>query len=58
MLAKKYIEHWLIWIFVDLFSAGLYVYKDLWPTVVLFFVYTVMAALGYKEWKKDLKEQN
>jgi nicotinamide mononucleotide transporter len=58
MLAKKYIEHWLIWIFVDLFSAGLYVYKDLWPTVVLFFVYTVMAVLGYMEWKKDLKEQN
>jgi nicotinamide mononucleotide transporter len=29
-------------------------YKDLWPTVVLFIIYTVMAVLGYKEWKKDL----
>lgn len=54
MLAKKYIEHWLIWIFVDLFSAGLYVYKELWPTVILFAVYTFMAVLGYREWKKDL----
>ncbi|MBW6537356.1 MAG: nicotinamide riboside transporter PnuC [Mariniphaga sp.] len=58
MLAKKYIEHWLIWIFADLFSAGLYVYKGLWPTVILFLVYSVMAVLGYIEWKKDLKEQN
>jgi nicotinamide mononucleotide transporter len=55
MLAKKYIEHWLIWIFIDAFSAGLYIYKGLWPTVILFFVYTVMAYLGYMEWKKDLR---
>ncbi len=58
MLAKKYIEHWIIWIFVDLFSAGLYVYKELWPTVILFLVYTVMAVLGYFEWKKDILKKN
>ncbi|SHI51367.1 nicotinamide mononucleotide transporter [Tangfeifania diversioriginum] len=56
MLAKKYIEHWIIWIFVDFFSAGLYVYKNLWPTVVLFIVYAVMAIVGYLEWKKDLNK--
>ncbi len=55
MLAKKYIENWIIWIFVDILSAGLYVYKSLWPTVILFAVYTVMALVGYLEWKKDLK---
>lgn len=55
MLAKKYIEHWLIWIFVDLVSTGLYIYKELWPTVILFLVYTIMAVLGYFEWKKTLK---
>ena len=58
MLAKKYIEHWLIWIFVDLFSSGMYIYKNLWATVVLFLVYTVMAYLGYIEWKKDLKSRH
>ena len=55
MMARKYIEHWVIWIFVDIVSAGLYIYKNLWPTVILFLVYTVMAYLGYIEWKKDLK---
>jgi nicotinamide mononucleotide transporter len=55
MLAKKYIEHWLLWIFIDAFSAGLYIYKGLWPTAVLFIIYTIMAVLGYIEWKKDLE---
>ena len=58
MLAKKYIEQWLIWIFVDIISAGLYIYKELWATVILFAVYTVMAFLGYIEWRKTLKTQH
>lgn len=58
MLAKKYIEHWLIWIFVDLFSSGMYIYKNLWPTVILFLVYTFMAGLGYNEWKKEYNSLN
>jgi len=57
MLAKKYIEHWIIWIVVDTVSAGLYVYKNLYPTVILFLIYTVMAIIGYFEWKKDYDKQ-
>lgn len=55
MLARKILEHWLIWIFVDAFSIGLFWYKGLYPTVVLFVVYTIMAIAGYMEWKKDFK---
>lgn len=57
MLAKKYIGHWIIWIFVDAISTGLYIYKGLWPTVILFATYTGMAVLGYIEWKKDLNQE-
>ena len=57
MLARKILEHWLVWIFVDAFSVGLFFYKQLYPTVVLFIVYTVMAYIGYREWKRDF-EQN
>jgi nicotinamide mononucleotide transporter len=53
MLARKILEHWLIWIFVDTFSIGLFWYKELYPTVFLFIVYTTMAVLGYFEWKKS-----
>ena len=55
MLARKYLEHWLIWIFVDFLSALLYAFKGLWPTVILFVVYTVMAAVGYVKWKNEFK---
>jgi len=53
MLARKILEHWLVWIFVDAFSIGLFWYKDLLPTVLLFVVYTIMAVAGYLEWKRE-----
>ncbi|MDY6801435.1 MAG: nicotinamide riboside transporter PnuC [Bacteroidota bacterium] len=55
MLARKIIEHWLIWIIVDSVSLGLYIYKGLYATVILFAVYTLLAVIGYIEWKKEQK---
>ncbi len=57
MLARKMMEHWLIWIVVDGMSVGLYYYKNLYPTVILFLVYTTMALVGWYEWKKQWKNQ-
>jgi nicotinamide mononucleotide transporter len=56
MLAKKIIEHWLIWVVVDAVSLALYLYKGLYATSILFAVYTLAAIWGYYEWKKDLNE--
>lgn len=53
MLARKILEQWLVWIFVDAFSIGLFWYKNLMPTVALFVVYTIMAVAGFVEWKKQ-----
>jgi len=52
MLARKIIEHWYLWIAVNIVSVGLYIYKGLYPTVFLFVVYAVMAVVGYIEWRK------
>jgi nicotinamide mononucleotide transporter PnuC len=52
LLARKYIENWLVWIIVDGFCVGLYVYKGLFPTAVLFVVYTVLSVDGYWQWRK------
>lgn len=57
MLARKMIEHWIIWVVVDVVSAGLYIYKGLWATSILFLVYTIMAVIGYKQWKNELLRQ-
>lgn len=52
MLARKILEHWIVWIFVDLISMALYLYRGLYPTMILFLIYTSMAVVGYIEWKK------
>ncbi len=54
MLARKKLENWLIWIVVDAFSVGIYIYKQLYPTAVLFFFLTLLAIVGYIKWKKDM----
>ncbi|MCF8332335.1 MAG: nicotinamide riboside transporter PnuC [Bacteroidales bacterium] len=56
MLARKLIEHWIIWIVVDAVSVGLYIYKGLYPTMVLFIVLTVLAFKGYFEWKNEMEK--
>jgi nicotinamide mononucleotide transporter len=54
MLARKMLENWLVWIVVDAFSIVMYFYKGLYVTVFLFFVYTIMAVVGYYRWKKNM----
>lgn len=56
MLARKMIEHWWLWIIVDSVSAGLYFYRALYPTAILFVIYTIMAIIGYLQWKKSLSK--
>jgi len=58
MLARKVIDHWIFWIIIDAVSTGLYAYKELYPTVGLFVVYTIMAIIGYRTWRKDLIESD
>ncbi len=53
MLANKKLENWLVFLTVDAYAAVLYFSKGLYPTTVLFIVYTIMAYIGYKQWKKN-----
>ena len=52
MLARKYVEQWLVWFIVDAFSFGLYIYKDIPFTACLYGLYTVIAVFGYRKWLK------
>ncbi|MFC2098800.1 nicotinamide riboside transporter PnuC [Bacteroidota bacterium] len=54
MLARKILEHWIVWILVDAVAAALYFYKGLYPSTVLYIIYSVIAILGYVQWKKQL----
>ena len=58
MLAKKMLEHWLLWIVADAVSVGLYIYRGLYPTTALFVAYTIMAVVGWISWRKSLQKSN
>lgn len=55
MLTQKLIEQWLFWIIIDLLSFSVMIYKELYPSAILFLVYTLLAVKGYGEWRKELK---
>ncbi|REA60407.1 nicotinamide riboside transporter PnuC [Dyadobacter luteus] len=54
MMARKYIENWIIWIVADACYVGMYFFKDLHLTAILYFVFLVLAVIGYLQWKRDL----
>jgi nicotinamide mononucleotide transporter len=55
MLARKHIEQWWVWGIVDLVSAGLYIYKELYFTSALYLLYAIIAIFGYWKWKSMMK---
>jgi nicotinamide mononucleotide transporter len=56
-LARKVLENWLIWIFVDIIYVGVYIFKHLDLTAVMYAIYIIIALLGYLDWKKEYKKQ-
>jgi len=54
-LARKFIENWILWGFINLFSISLYFYKGLWFFLAFFSVLFVMSVWGYVNWRKKMK---
>jgi nicotinamide mononucleotide transporter len=50
LLARKKLENWYIWIAVDVLYVGLYVYKGLMLTAVLYAVFVALAVTGLRAW--------
>lgn len=50
LLARKKVENWHVWIVVDVLYVGLYLYKDLHVTAVLYAVFVLLAARGLRAW--------
>jgi nicotinamide mononucleotide transporter len=54
LLGRKYIENWAVWIVVNVVSVGLFAYKHLWLTVVLYAIFVVLSVIGWRAWRKKL----
>ena len=57
LLARKVLQNWLIWIFVDVIYVGVYTFKDLHLTAIMYAIYVAMALLGYLDWRKEYRKQ-
>lgn len=55
MLARKYVEQWLVWCVVDAITVGLYLYKGIPLTAMLYLLYTSLAVAGYLRWKREVR---
>ena len=56
LMAKRKIENWILWIIADAISIPLYFYKGLTFSSFQFILFTIIAILGYKEWKRFLQK--
>jgi len=54
MLTQKFIEQWVFWIIIDVFTCILMIYKGLFPSSILFLAYALLALKGFITWKKEL----
>lgn len=52
MMTKKWLENWLMWIFIDASYVLLYSLKHMWLFALLYLFFTLMATLGWIKWKK------
>ena len=56
-MARRKIEHWILWIVGDILSIPLYFYKGLYFTSIQYLIFTIIAILGFFTWLKELNKK-
>jgi nicotinamide mononucleotide transporter len=54
MLAFKIVENWALWVVLDVVTVGISIRLALYPTAALYAVLTVIASIGWRDWRRDL----
>lgn len=57
LLGRKYVENWPVWVGVNLVSVGLFAWKGLWLTVVLYALFVAMALAGWRAWDRRARQE-
>ena len=57
LLAKRKVENWVFLILGDLISVPLYLKKGMLFTSFQYFLFTIIAIMGYREWKQHLRNE-
>ena len=54
MMTRKILEHWAVWMAVDVVYVGMFIFKKLYLTAGLYAVFFVPPALGPAGWERTL----
>jgi nicotinamide mononucleotide transporter len=52
LLGRKLIENWPVWLAVNVVSVGLFAYKALWLTAILYAIFAVLSIAGWRAWAR------
>ena len=55
MTARKYLENWLLWIGANICYVGMYIYKGLNGTSILYIFLIALALKGFMDWKRSMR---
>lgn len=58
MLAQKYVEQWLLLIIINIVSIFLYLYQELYPTSIMYLIYSIVSVFGYIKWRRMITKPN
>lgn len=50
MLARKWADQWLVWIVVDAVYTAMFLYQEMYPTAIMYAVFTIVAVMGFFKW--------
>ena len=53
-MAKRRVENWIFWIIGDLICIPIFIYNGLLLTSIQYFFFTILAVIGYFEWRKSV----
>ncbi len=52
LLAYKRVENWCAWLLVNVVAIGLFAWKELWLTTVLYIVFALLSVVGWRAWQQ------
>jgi nicotinamide mononucleotide transporter len=55
LMLRYFVQTWYVWIVVNFVSVGLFFYSNLLATSLLYCVFTVLAVVGARSWKQQLR---
>jgi nicotinamide mononucleotide transporter len=52
LLARKLVENWALWLFVNALSVALFASQALWLTALLYAIFAALSVVGWRRWRR------